>query len=353
MKEEVLRIRMTRNGHRNLLACTRPDGTSLFTDIGPGLPHHDLAHYIVERRFGLQEGFFGNIARGYTFAQLSDKEVIKRLGPESLVAEILARALQSLVSGACGREQFEELVAAEFAQWDIPRLAIPLATVNAMAEEFRGVLARFAALTDRESMTLDFNIRNEPADIANGWDAIAEEFITRRDSSRIGVSTLRQWAASLPAGASILDLGCGSGAPIAAVLVESGFGVWGIEASPRLAAEFRKRFPQARIACEEAENSGFFGHQFDGVIAIGLMFLLSPTAQAQLLSRIPGALKPGARFLFTAPTQVVAWQDILTGRESRSLGREAYIALLTEAGLSLVGEYRDEGENHYYDFLRS
>ncbi len=130
-------------------------------------------------------------------------------------------------------------------------------------------------------------------------------------------------------------------------LQEAGFEIWGVDASPRLAAKFRSRFPQARIACEPAESSEFFGRQFDGIVAIGLLFLLPPEAQKQLLMRIPGALKPGARFLFTSPTQVVIWQDILTGRESRSLGREAYVALLTGMGLSLAGEYTDEGENHY------
>jgi hypothetical protein len=152
----ALRIRITRNGHRNSLSCQRPDGTSVFTDIGPGLPHHDLAHFVVERRFGLTEGFFGNIARGYTFAQLSDKEVIKRLGRESMVAEVLARALQSLSSGACGREQFEELVNAELQQWSIPRIAIDMAAVDALAQEFSDLLQRFSALSDRQSMTLDF-----------------------------------------------------------------------------------------------------------------------------------------------------------------------------------------------------
>ncbi len=154
-----MRIRITRNGHRNSLACQRPDGTAAFTDIGPGLPHHDLAHYVVERQFNLKEGFFGNIARGFTPAQLSDKEVIKRLGPESAVAEVLARALQSLSSGACERGQFAELVNAEFLQWGVPQLAMDPAAVDAMAEEFLGLLQRFAALADRESMTLEFDTR--------------------------------------------------------------------------------------------------------------------------------------------------------------------------------------------------
>jgi hypothetical protein len=59
-------------------------------------------------------------------------------------------------------------------------------------------------------------------------------------------------------------------------------------------------------------------------------------------------LIPGGRFLFSAPTQEVAWADILTWRQSRSLGKDAYGAILREAGLELVGEFTDEGESHYY-----
>ena len=39
----------------------------------------------------------------------------------------------------------------------------------------------------------------------------------------------------------------------------------------------------------------------------------------------------------------------MTGLESVSLGAAEYQAVLLEAGLTLVNEYVDEGENHYYD----
>lgn len=190
------------------------------------------------------------------------------------------------------------------------------------------------------------------SDEANGWSAVAEEFIARRDRSEIGVATVRKWARSLPAAASILDLGCGHGVPISAALMSDGFAVHGVDASSTLVAEFRKRFPQAMVACEPAEKSHFFGRAFDGVIAIGLVFLLPAETQRNLMLRVPGALKPGGRFLFTAPTQRATWADMLTGRESISLGEDAYKAILAEAGLLLVDEYVDEGENHYYDAAR-
>lgn len=192
-------------------------------------------------------------------------------------------------------------------------------------------------------------MKQEPDDPSNGWDAIASEFMARRDRSAIGVATVRRWAESLAAGASILDLGCGHGVPIAAALIDDGFAVHGVDASPALVAEFRRRFPDANVACKTVEESDFFGRSFDAAIAVGLMFLLSPEAQRDLIPRVSASLNPGARFLFTAPKERATWADMLTGRESLSLGEHAYKTILSQAGFDLVGEYVDEGENHYYD----
>jgi 2-polyprenyl-3-methyl-5-hydroxy-6-metoxy-1,4-benzoquinol methylase len=187
-----------------------------------------------------------------------------------------------------------------------------------------------------------------PADPSNGWEAVAAQLVARR-SSIIGVATVRSWSEALPPGASVLDLGCGSGVPISEALTNDGFVVWGIDASPTLVAAFQRSFPDAPVACEAVEVSDFFGRSFDAIVAIGLMFLLPPEAQRSVIRHVASALKPEGRFLFTAPTQTGTWADSLTGRPSVSLGDEAYRLALADAGLSVVAEYGDEGENHYYD----
>lgn len=186
-------------------------------------------------------------------------------------------------------------------------------------------------------------------DPSHGYEAIAAEFLQQRDRSRIGAATVQRWARSLPTGGAVLDLGCGSGVPISAALAEAGLDVYGIDASSTLIDAFRRRFPDAHVACESIEDSPFFGRTFDGVVAVGLVFLLSVEAQRRLLRRIAAALEPDGRFLFTSPTQACTWVDVLTGRESRSLGAEGYAAVFADVGLALVGECQDEGENHYYD----
>lgn len=188
-------------------------------------------------------------------------------------------------------------------------------------------------------------------DASGGWNAVASEFITHR-SPTIGVATVRNWASALPSGASILDLGCGHGFPVSAALVDDGYDLYGIDASPRLVSEFRRRLPIATVACESVEISMFFNRRFDAAIAIGLIFLLGEDAQRSLIRRVSGALKTGGKFLFNAPAQDVEWMDMLTGRRSRSLGDSAYASILNASGFELTDHFTDEGENHYYSAAR-
>ncbi|MBN05460.1 bifunctional 2-polyprenyl-6-hydroxyphenol methylase/3-demethylubiquinol 3-O-methyltransferase UbiG [Ponticaulis sp.] len=182
-------------------------------------------------------------------------------------------------------------------------------------------------------------------DVANGYDEIADAYLSAR--SDIGADVISDWASDLPKGAAVVDIGAGTGWPVTQVLIDAGVRISAIEASPKLAGVFRERFPDVELACEAAETSDFFGCQFDGAVAIGLMFLLSEAGQMALIERVSGALKSGGRFLFSAPHQVCEWEDALTGRMSRSLGLEVYRKRLADCGMTITGSYKDTGGNFY------
>lgn len=188
-------------------------------------------------------------------------------------------------------------------------------------------------------------------DRSEGWEGVANEFVATR--SNIGAALIRSWAEhNVPRLGSVLDVGCGSGVPVSEALIDHGLEVFGVDASPTLIAAFRRRFPGAHSACEPAQESAFFYRSFDAAVAIGLFFLLSPTDQRRVISRIAEKLRPGGRLLFTAPRERCEWNDVLTGRLSCSLGEDAYARVLDEAGLMLVGCLTDEGENNYYDSVK-
>lgn len=185
-------------------------------------------------------------------------------------------------------------------------------------------------------------------DQSNGYETIFKNFMSVRSRSNIGVATVRDWTASLSPSGAVLDVGCGHGVPISESPIDQGFTVYGIDALPNMIAAFRFIFTNTLTECCAIEDSQFFERRFDGVIAWGLMFLLAPDVQANLIHKIALALRPGGRFLFTAPRQACGWPDNLTMQKSVSLGSDAYRKIIDSEGLTLVGETEDERQNHCY-----
>jgi 2-polyprenyl-3-methyl-5-hydroxy-6-metoxy-1,4-benzoquinol methylase len=184
-------------------------------------------------------------------------------------------------------------------------------------------------------------------DSSNGYDDIAELFMSARDRT-IGADVVRAWSARLARGARVLDVGCGFGVPITQVLVDEGFRVHAVDASPSMVRAFSQRLPEVPVECADAADCRMLEDAYHGIVAWGLIFLLPPAMQADVLTRLAAAVEPGGHLLFTAPREVLSWNDALTDRPSWSLGLEAYAALLANRAL-VVDEHReDAGGNFYY-----
>ena len=194
-------------------------------------------------------------------------------------------------------------------------------------------------------------------DRSRGYEAISQEFLARRGSGNsrstgIGVKEVQKWARTLPRGSSVIDLGCGPGLPITAVLVGEGLHVFGVDAAPSFVAAFQRNLPGTPIVCEAVQESRLFDRTFDAVLAWGLMFLLRAEDQHRLVQRFAEILVPGGRVLFTSTAKPAIWNDAMTRMESISLGAEQYRTLLAAVGMSVAEEYEDEGENHYFDVFK-
>jgi len=195
-------------------------------------------------------------------------------------------------------------------------------------------------------------------DLSNGYESISAEWLATRGNGRtrsnaIGVKEVRRWAKTLPHGSSVIDLGCGPGFPVTAVLIEEGLEVFGVDAAPSFVAAFQQNLPGTPVVCESVLESSFFNRKFDAVLSIGLIFLLRADEQRRLIQRFADALVPGGHLLFTAPAEPGIWTDVMTGLQSTSLGAEEYRSQLAAVGLSVAAEYEDEGQNHYFCALKT
>lgn len=152
-----MEIKLSKKGNRNQLTCIRKDGSMVQSNLGPNIPYHDLAHYVAEKNLGLSEGFFGNVQYGYSIEQLSDKKIIKKLGKETLVAEMCARTLQLLSSGACTRDEFPEIIKQEMELFGIQiPLDISRENIRKMLNQYDKLVEAWNNLPDGETMELEF-----------------------------------------------------------------------------------------------------------------------------------------------------------------------------------------------------
>src|SRR4051794_7104917 len=117
------------------------------------------------------------------------------------------------------------------------------------------------------------------------YDLIADWYAQDRSHS-IGLPEVQAVAQMLPPGASVLDVGCGSGIPLTRFLVESGFDVLAIDSSPAMVEKFRTNLPDTPVVCEQIQRCDLAGRTFDAAISWGVMFHLTPAEQRQAFAKL-------------------------------------------------------------------
>ncbi|HYD36411.1 MAG TPA: class I SAM-dependent methyltransferase [Allosphingosinicella sp.] len=176
-------------------------------------------------------------------------------------------------------------------------------------------------------------------DHAAAWDAM------RGDRARLEAPWLERFVALLPAGGRVLDIGCGSGRPVAAWLIDRGLRVTGIDSSPSLIALARGRFPKAEWQVADMRALAL-GERFDGLIAWHGLFHLSPDDQRPMFGRLAAHAKPGAALMFTsgwgAGVRIGEWQG--EPLYHASLDPAEYRRLLGDNGFKILEHKRRDPE---------
>ena len=110
---------------------------------------------------------------------------------------------------------------------------------------------------------------------------------------------LDRFLALLPPGASVLDIGCGTGQPIARYLIERGCQVTGIDSSPALIGICKDRFPDQEWVVADMRGLSS-DRRFDGILAWDSFFHLSPEDQRPMFPIFHRHANPQAALMFTS-----------------------------------------------------
>lgn len=131
------------------------------------------------------------------------------------------------------------------------------------------------------------------------YDAVAEAWRQARAGGAFAERRqVERLVAPLPPGAAVLDVGCGSGEPIARFLAEAGYAVTGIDAAPRL-LEFARRAVPAGTFIHGDMRTVRLDRTFDAVVAWDSVFHLPRADHGPMYARFRDWLRPGGRLLLS------------------------------------------------------
>lgn len=150
---------------------------------------------------------------------------------------------------------------------------------------------------------------------------------------------LDRFAALIPAKGTVLDLGCGSGEPIARDLIGRGFRLTGVDSSETLIGLCRTRFPDHQWIVRDMRRLPP-GRAFNSIVAWHSFFHLNPGDQRAMFPIFTYLSAPGAALMFTAGHFAGVAMGEFGGEPlyHASLDAEEYHALLAQNGFEVVAQ---------------
>lgn len=182
-------------------------------------------------------------------------------------------------------------------------------------------------------------------DIIDLYERHAEAWDAQRGRALFERVWLDRFASVLGGEASVLDLGCGAGEPIARFFVERGYRVTGVDSSPSLIGKSAARFPDHAWIVGDMRRLDL-GARFGGIVAWDSFFHLAHDDQRAMFPIFRAHAAPGAALMFTSgPSHGEAIGsfegDVLY---HASLAPDAYERLLEANGFSVVEHIAEDSD---------
>ncbi|NVJ70808.1 MAG: class I SAM-dependent methyltransferase [Alphaproteobacteria bacterium] len=166
----------------------------------------------------------------------------------------------------------------------------------------------------------------------------AAAWVKLRSSNLFEKPWLDRFLQALPEGGrEILDIGCGSGQPVGAYLIERGCQLTGVDAANALIDIARDAFPEHTWITADMRALPPLP-QFHGLIAWHSFFHLSPEAQRPVFKDFGRLCLPGGALMFTSGTTLGHSIGTFEGRPlyHGSLDSAEYGRLLVENGFEVI-----------------
>ena len=165
---------------------------------------------------------------------------------------------------------------------------------------------------------------------ARAWTELRGDFLYEK-------AWLDLFLSLIPVHSTLLDLGCGSGKPIADYLIQQGHTIIGVDSSDVMIAMAQKNFPkqtwvQADMRTVELDQ------KFNAILAWDSFFHLTPDDQRQIFAQFAQFSVTNTALMFTSgPMAGEAMGDMFgDALYHASLSQDEYRVLLKQYGFNVV-----------------
>jgi cyclopropane fatty-acyl-phospholipid synthase-like methyltransferase len=180
----------------------------------------------------------------------------------------------------------------------------------------------------------------DPGEIVRaGYDRVAARYrALEHDSAQWPrAEWIEKLTSGLRPGATVLDLGCAAGVPVAAELAKR-YRVTGVDISPEHIRQAAGNVPDAEFICGDARAVSFPAGSFDAIISLYTFDHIPRDEHRGLLERLRNWLQPGGLLLLSIedsdqPGIVVPWLG--ADMYFSMFGADATRQLVRETGFSI------------------
>ncbi|SEN55253.1 class I SAM-dependent DNA methyltransferase [Actinacidiphila rubida] len=188
-------------------------------------------------------------------------------------------------------------------------------------------------------------VRRDRTGQVEAFDAIGDRYDEAFPHKEGQIEAGGWLTASLPEGARVLDLGCGTGLPTARQLADAGLRVTGVDLSPGMLDLARRNVPGGEFVRADigdlADGGALAEKGFAGVTAFFALLMLPRAEIPQALQAIHRLLEPGGLLaLSMVEADVDDMQIPFLGHTIRVSGylRDELRHVVTDAGFEVVKE---------------
>ena len=165
---------------------------------------------------------------------------------------------------------------------------------------------------------------------ARAWTELRGNFLYEK-------AWLDYFLALIPQHSKILDLGCGSGKPIADYLIQHDHKIIGVDSSDVMIEMAQQNFPE-HYWLQADMRTVEFDQKFNAILAWDSFFHLTPNDQRQMFKQFARFAQQGTVLMFSSgPSHGEAIGDLFgDALYHASLAPEEYRALLKQSGFKVI-----------------